>query len=131
MFDRIPQWSHPVLDFFLQGVFWFVFYYRFDFTSNDWSVQIMFLLDSILADYVSKTFSISSLLFIVFSYVFLHICDIGCYCSFLILFIWVLSFSWLSWLEACLFCLSFQKNQLLISSIFSIIVWSLFYLFPL
>ena len=60
---------------------------KFYFISGDWSVQIMFLLDSILADYVSKTFSISSLLFIVFSYVFLHICDIGCYCSFLILFV--------------------------------------------
>ena len=35
-----------VLDFYLQGVFFF--YYRFYFTSSDQSVQIAFLLDSVL-----------------------------------------------------------------------------------
>ena len=52
----------------------------------------------------------------------LRVNQMGCnistniYCSFLILFIWVLSFSWLSWLEAYFVC------PLLFSSIFSIIV---------
>ena len=44
MFGRIPQWSHLVLGFCFQGVFFFFFNfinYRFYFISSDWSVQMI------------------------------------------------------------------------------------------
>ena len=47
MFGWILQWSPLILDFSFQGVV-FVFN-RFYFSSSDWSVQIMFLLDSVMA----------------------------------------------------------------------------------
>ena len=137
IFDRIPLWSCLVLDFYLLWVF---IYYWFNFTTSNSSAQIIhlfliqfwkivsskgihsFLLDCPLCWLITVH---STLMIFCISVISAVISAL----SFLILFIWALSPSRWAWLKAHQFI--FSKHQILVSVIFSIVFWSLFYLFPL
>ena len=135
MFGRIPLWSHPVLDFGLLGV-----YYKFNFNIRDVCSDCLFFLDSALEDFMFLEIFPCLLGCPIywhipvhnFSHYFLYLYDIDYYfSSFISHFTWVLFFSWWAWLKIYQFYLPFPKKQLLVSLIFSIVFWSLFYLFPL
>ena len=117
MFGRLPQWSHPVLDFCLQGVFKIIIIDVFHFY---WSVCLnyLFLLDSVLAGcmFLETCPFLLGCLFcwhITVHSNFFWLCVFLWYRLLFLLFYFLfcsfgssLFSSWWAWLEVCQFCLS-------------------------
>ena len=126
MFGKILLQISLVQGFCVLGVFWLLLQFH-------WLLLVcsgfLLLLNSVLEDYmflkifpfhqVFKFLGIYLIIVISYNLCISGVLDVTSPFLFLILFIWVLCFSWWVWLKVCQFCFSFQRT---ISWIF-LILW--------